>query len=371
MVDHSLDILEQLKNQSHTVDQAFSSRELSKSSFCVMPFVNIILEPNGEVGVCRHKGTKFTFGNIKDQSLDEIWQSERMQAWRQELLSGEVDVCKKELIDMKCNQCPELNKLLPMAELDVKNPKILRLTANLNGKCNLQCQMCDVWKMPNGFYTEENFWKPARERFFKDIQEVDLLSGEPFIQADTYKLINEISAVNPDCQWTFTTNLHWKLTDKIKEQLDRIKIKNMILSIDSLDHAGYAKIRRLGDLSFVLNNVEELLRYQEERVSKGLGSLSLRLNCVVQQDNWHEMKNIIKFCIERKIIPFVTFLYFPESFSLLSLEHEERKKILNFYFETLTPTEMIFAQRVVRPLVRSLEKMDYIQFLDKMRESSL
>lgn len=371
MVDHSFDILAQLKNQSADVDQTFSSRGLKKSSFCVMPFVNIILEPNGDVGFCRHKGIKFPYGNIRTQSLDEIWQSDKVQKWRSEFLSGEVEVCSKEVIDVKCNQCPELNKLLPMAELEVKNPKILRLTANLNGKCNLQCQMCDVWKLPNGFYTEENFWKPARERFFKDIQEVDLLSGEPFIQADTYKLIDEITAVNPDCQWTLTTNMHWKLTDKIKEQLDRIKIKNIILSIDSLDHAGYAKIRYPGDLSFVFKNVEALLCYQEERVKRGLGSLNLRLNCVVQKDNWHEVKTIVNYCTERRIIPFLTFLYFPERFSLLTLDHADRKNILNFYFETLSSTEMVFAQRVIRPLVRSLEKIDYVQYLDKMRESTL
>lgn len=372
MVDFSFDIIDQLKNQSAGVEEEFNKRHLKKSSFCVMPFVNLILEPDGNVGICRHKGSQFTFGNIRHQSIDDIWSSSAIQKWREEFLSGNVEVCQKEVIDMKCNQCPELNKLLPHAELEnTKNPKILRLTANLNGKCNLQCQMCDVWQQPSGFYNEENFWKPARERFFKDIREVDLLSGEPFIQADTYKLIDEISAVNPECEWTFTTNLHWKLTDKIKEKLDSIKIKNIILSIDSLEKEAYAKIRKLGDLDFVLNNVEELLKYQEERVTKGLGPLNIRLNCVIQKDNWKEVSSIIKFCTERRIIPFVTFVYNPQELSLLTLNHAERIKILNYYFDNLSQIELIFAQRVIRPLVRSLEKIDYIHFLDKMRESSL
>ena len=372
MIDHSLDILSELKNQSENTDREFAKRNLKKSSFCIMPFVNLTLEPDGNVGICRHKGHEFTFGNIRHQTIDKIWQSPEVEKWRQEFLSGDVSVCEKEIIDMKCNQCPELNKLLPHAEIsETKNPKILRLTANLNGKCNLECQMCHVWKQPNGFYNEENFWRPAREKFFKDIKEVDLISGEPFIQADTYKLIDEISAVNPECEWTFTTNAHWKLTNKIKDKLNKVKVKNIILSLDSLDPISYAKIRKLGQLEFVLKNIEEFLLYQEERVSAGLSPLHFRLNCVVQKDNWSEVSPIIQFCLARKIIPFLTFVYFPKEFSLLTLSQEERLKILDFYFDHLTKTELIFSQRIIMPLVRSLEKIEYVRFLDKMREHSL
>lgn len=155
--------LEKTKKKVIETLNLFEEMNLDKNTFCVMPFVNIILEPNGDVGICRQKGTSFTFGNIQNQSIDEIWSSQKIQEWRQGHLDGTPKICEVELVDRKCNLCPELNALLPNAEIDnIKNPKILRLTANLNGKCNLQCQMCNVWKMPNGFYTEENFWIPAK-----------------------------------------------------------------------------------------------------------------------------------------------------------------------------------------------------------------
>lgn len=356
------------QNVSETL-KAFRDKELAADSFCIMPFVNIILEPDGNIGICRHKGHDFTFGNIRDKSIDEIWESEAIQAWRKEHLTGNTKVCSTELTDRQCNLCPELNKLLPHAEItNTKNPKILRLTANLNGQCNLQCQMCSIWQLPNGFYTEENFWIPAREKFFKDILEVDLLSGEPFIQKDTFKLIDEISSVNPDCSWSFTTNLHWKLSDKLVDYLNKIKIKHLLISIDSLIPETYHKIRYPGDLNFVLKNLDDLLLYQVTRIQKGLGSLNLRINFLVQKDNWREVKHYLHFCLSKEITPFITFLYGPVEFSLLNLSHFEKLEILDFYFETLSYNELLFTQRVIKPLLRSLPKIDYIHYLEQFHQ---
>jgi cyclic pyranopterin phosphate synthase len=348
----------------------FEEMNLDKNKFCVMPFVNIILEPTGEIGLCRHKGFEFTFGNIRHQTIDEIWTSPKVQEWRRGHLSGDAQVCKIELMDRKCNLCPELNSLLPSAEItNTVNPKILRLTANLNGKCNLQCQMCHVWKMPNGFYTEENFWIPARERFFKDILEIDMLSGEPFIQADTYRLIDEVSSVNPGCKWTLTTNMHWKLTEKVKSSLDKIIIKNMIVSIDSLNVDVYKKIRYPGTLNFVLENLDAMIEYQNERIIKGLSSLNLRIHFLIQKDNWKEVKEMIEFCFMKKVTPFISYLYEPEILCLVNSPLEERIDMLNFYFENLNSEELKLIQRILKPLIRSLDKFHYVYFMNLLHES--
>jgi cyclic pyranopterin phosphate synthase len=366
--EYLTEILHQLQKSQRETSQQFQDYHLDRTSFCVMPFTTIILEPDGNIGVCRHKGSKYTFGNLRHNTLDEIWESEKIQEWRNDFKLGKKVICKTELTDRHCNQCPELNKLLPFAEIENSiNPKIIRLTANLNGKCNLKCHMCDVWQLPNGFYTEENFWKPARERFFKEIKEVDLLSGEPFIQSDTYKLIDEISSVNPNCSWTFTTNLHWQLTDIIKSKLDQIKIKNFIISIDSLDVQTYKKIRYPGDLNFVLKNLDNLLKYQELRISKEMSSLNIRLNFLLQSDNWQEAQSIIRFCLKRKIIPFITFLYEPSELSLLTFDYNKRIEVLDFYFNNYSKNDLLFMQRIIKPLIRSLTKIDYIYYLELLK----
>jgi cyclic pyranopterin phosphate synthase len=319
-----------------------------------MPFVNLILEPDGSVGFCRQKGTEFTFGNIKDRSIWDLWNCEGVQNWRQEFLSGNVQICKQEIRDRMCNNCSQLNTLQKQLIPQIKMPnRIKRLTANLNGACNLKCQMCNVWKLPNGFYTEENFWRPASLEIFPYLEEVDMLSGEPFIQADTFRLINSISKINPTCRWSFTTNAHWKLTSKVKDCLNQIDIKNIIISVDSFIPEIYYKVRFPGNLHFVLENINRLIVYNDERISQGLSNLNLALNFLVQKDNWLEVKNVIKFCLTRNIKPFITFLYEPSTFSLLTLPEKEREKILHYYLEELSVMELAHLRRVVMPLINS------------------
>jgi MoaA/NifB/PqqE/SkfB family radical SAM enzyme len=140
-----------------------------------------------------------------------------------------------------------------------------------------------------------------------------------------------------------------------------------LISIDSLIPNVYHKIRHPGNLNFVLKNLDDLLLYQKKRISEGKGDLNLRINFLIQKDNWKEIKSMINFSLEKEITPFLTFLYGPEEFSLLNLDYTQRIEILEFYFSNLTPTELLFTQRITKPLLRSLKKIDYIYYLQKLQ----
>ena len=55
---------------------AFEEQDLPKNGFCVVPFTTIILEPNGNVGVCRLHGTDEALGNLSENTIEEIWNGE-------------------------------------------------------------------------------------------------------------------------------------------------------------------------------------------------------------------------------------------------------------------------------------------------------
>src|SRR5439155_91000 len=65
-----------------------------------------------------------------------------------------------------------------------------RLDLRLNGRCNLECIMCDVWRQPNELYDNSDLWTLGPEKIFPFLLEVDMLGGEPFIQRDTYRFID-------------------------------------------------------------------------------------------------------------------------------------------------------------------------------------
>lgn len=342
---------------SLTALDQFIQRGLDRNTFCLVPFSNLIFEPDGNVGMCRHKGSEFSIGNILREDAFDIWNGEKIRKIRRDILAGKNPTCSAEITHQFCNLCPQNNKLLDEIELiEYQSRPPLKITANFNGKCNLECQMCSIWKQPNGLYDKIKFWDWAERELFPYIREIDFLSGEPFIQKDTYRLIEILSNINPNCEWTLTTNAHWKLTDKIKSELNRIKIKNLIISIDSFDKKNYGHIRIKGDLDLVLRNVDDLLNYEQERLANGKNGLGIYLNFLVQKDNWHEIQGFIDYCKDKNIQPFPTFLYEPEEFSLLSLDLDERIKICALFINELSRNSLLRIQRVLSPLLNSIPR---------------
>jgi len=275
---------------------------------------------------------------------------------------------------MRCHLCTENNKILPHLTLNEALPfPPLKLTANLQGHCNLRCQMCSIWKEPNDTYTEENFWKEARSTIFPFLKEVDMLAGEPLIQKSTFRLIDEISSVNSQCRWTITTNAHWKLNPFIESNLNKITFKNLIISVDGVRKETYEKIRKGGNFELIENNLNRLKLYNDARRKTDLGPLNPVMNYLVQKDNAFEVPEVFAFCERYDLRPFLTFLYEPPEFSLLSLEIKKMMSILDHWIKNLTFHQLMKSQRIITPLLEKLpplEKTYYTHLLYEKKVSS-
>lgn len=351
-------------NSSHEVEK-YHQKLGYTDKFCIAPFTTLLLEPDGKVGACRHKGADFPVGHILNNSFEEIWNGEFIQNWRSEFLKGTPKICQTEVKDRKCQHCPEYNSLIDLAQLNkVQSQKPLRLAFNFNGHCNLECQMCHIWQKPNGLYDEINFWSKL-DAWIENLEEVELLSGEPFIQKDTYRLIDLISEKKPNVSWTITTNANWKLTDFIIDKLNKIKIKNIIVSLDSLNESTYQKIRKKGNLKKALDTLNSLNQYNIHRLKNGLADLNIRINFLFQQDNWSELGEVELFAEQTGNKIFRTFLYEPEHLSLLALPEERRIEMLEWYFQNLTTHQIKNSSRVIRPLIDSLRPIDKFYFYEK------
>lgn len=356
-----------MNQNSKKVKDVLEERAHLPPNFCLVPFSTVILEPDGSVGICRNHGCNFPIGNIKENSLSEIWNGEKAKSWRREFLTNKIETCKDFIKERRCNLTSHFNSILPHVDLSEKQTTpILKLTANFNGKCNLRCQMCPVWKLPNGFYTEENFWKSARTEIFPYLKDIDMLSGEPFIQEDTFKLINEMSVINPECHWNFTTNIHWDFTDDIAAILTKIKIRNINVSIDSLIPDMYSKIRPPGNLAFVLANLNKLISFRESR--RNFQYFDLTFNMTVQKDNWKEVPSVIEFCLNKKLNPHIFTLKVPTEYSMLSFEEEKRKEILEYLFNNVSTGNLKHLHMILNPLIFSLDKIDQAQYFLRLQK---
>jgi radical SAM protein with 4Fe4S-binding SPASM domain len=319
---------------------------------CSYPFSQLFLMPGGMVTPCCYlaQDPHYYVGDIRKQSLEEMWNSEKMQALRKEFLSGKPVTCKKQMQASQCNLVrKDLKENLELKE--VMPFPMVRLDMMLNGLCNLKCVMCKVWTQPNGVYTKNQFWEEGQEKIFPYLEEVDIKGGEPFIQKEFFRLIDEVSAVNSRCIWEVTTNAHYDFTDKIKESLKKVKIARLSVSIDSLDPENFAKIRIKGDLSIALRTLDDFIEFKNTHPSN---MTQICANFVVQEANWHEVPAFFEFCRDKGIVPFYIILTNPEDFSILNKPLEQRLEMIQFYIEAMSKHQDKVYNRVIRPLLETL-----------------
>lgn len=327
--------------------------------FCPMPFSTLILNPDGRVGFCRERTNNDIIGNIKEQSLMEIWNGEAIRKVRREFLSGKIETCCEQIRDRRCFEQNFNQAILPHIEFSEyqKNPPI-RLSPDFNGQCNLQCVMCNIWQLPNGLYDELDFWKNAEKDIFPNLLMLDPLAGEPFIQKDFYRLLDIMAKINPDCVWRFTTNLHWEFNDKIKKTLDNVKnIFGFICSIDAFTPETYHRIRQPGHLEIVHKCLDQLIQYRRERIIR-LGpqqKFGITVAMALQRDNWHEAPDFMRWAHALGVEPGLQGVYFPEPLSIFKIPSlEKRKEILDFLISEMDFRDLIHIYRITTPLAATM-----------------
>jgi cyclic pyranopterin phosphate synthase len=228
-----------------------------------------------------------------------------------------------------------------------------RLDLRLNGKCNLQCIMCDVWQQPNGIYTEENFWKYGRESIFPYLKEIIVLGGEPFVQKDTFRLIDEISAVNKTCRWGFVTNGQYEVNEKILSALNKITLRSLKISLDSINPETYEKIRIGGQLQKSLSTLQKFIALKNERAAKG-ERVFVGISMSVQKTNYKELGNFIKFAKMLDLEFSLPFVAVPETHSILTLPEKQRKLALETMIGLRSEFNASQLDGIISPLEESL-----------------
>ncbi len=329
------------------------SKKNSDSNFCPIPFIQLQLNPLGNLSACCFS-EEYKIGDVLTEKIEDIWNGPKMQEWRQEFISGDIKICEKAMKSFECHKM--YTHLIPLAERKVIQDKApRRLDLRLNGKCNLECIMCDVWRQPNGLYDKSDLWTYGPEKIFPYLVEVDMLGGEPFIQKDTFRFIEEVSKVNKTCKWGFITNCSYKFNAMLEKHLDSIKLRHIHMSIDSLVPETYAKIRKNGDLKKTMATIMSYVDYRKKRAEKGEWFVLFGSFCI-QKDNWMEIGNFLDFCDKYEISPILQSVIGREPLSLANLSKKELKSIVALLDPFMDGPRRIFVIPVMSEVERLLEQ---------------
>jgi radical SAM protein with 4Fe4S-binding SPASM domain len=226
-----------------------------KNNLCVAPWVGVRVKSDGDVIPCTvwnvMEDKSSSFGNIKNQSIDDIANSEGMCGVRKRMLNNEVlDECRScNLRDMKNTGGSErsmraifnskftsdLKRIEHTTNPDgsLREPfKMKMLYSMLSNLCNMACRTCGP--MNSSLWGEEEkkvfpvieLTKQSTQSInqiyakLEDVEFINFAGGEPSLVPEHWEILDRLISIgrtNTEIHWI--TNLS-KLTYKNKSILD-------------------------------------------------------------------------------------------------------------------------------------------------------
>ena len=293
-----------------------------KHAICTFPFDSAQISMQGDVFVCCPPWcNSYSFGNIYEQSFDEIWNGEKAKEFRRQFINENYNICNLDLCVKDCS-----HNIVPTEVV----PKPKTFIFCYDSLCNVKCIFCRSCHQKQDLsYFDENM-DSIILNMLENAENVVLSGvGEALFSPHSRKLIKRISELFPKVKFSLISN--GILCDK--QNLEELGIIDKLISITVSLHATkketYNKLVVNGDFDKVMNNLSFLSSLKKE------GKLDrFILNFVVNSYNYKEMVPYMK--LAQKIGATVGFLELleletnKEIFDEINIFNEKHPEFNNF-----------------------------------------
>ena len=168
------------------------------------------------------------------------------------------------------------------------------LTTETTNQCNLLCLECPTGNnstsVPKGIMNFSTYKKVIDETKNYLIYQMLYLQGEPFLNADLFKMIKYSD--DNKIYTSLSTNGHF-LSPQDIQKIIQSELKRIIISLDGATQESYEKYRVGGDLQKVISGIDDLIK-----TKKQLKSIypKVIIQFLVFSHNEHEISEIKKLC---------------------------------------------------------------------------
>lgn len=327
---------------------------------CAAPFVTMEFGPAGLVQTCCANAL-FPVGDVRRQSLREIWEGRRMGLLRESLASGDVGpgcgVCRYRLEHTPGELPRDYYDQFGYSGGPVPEwPSIL--TFSLHNTCNLQCVMCGADESSTIRSRRDHL--PALphvydDRFFEELVPflercdfADFIGGEPFLVREHQRVWDLLMGMDRPVRCSATTNgTVWNA--RVEELLDRLDFQ-LTVSVDGVTRETFESIRVGASFDEVYRNIERFRRYTAER-GRPFG-----LSWSLVRQNAHEFPAMLRWAEEREIPVKVQTVMEPD-FGVQALPTEELRRVVEAYRQEdpLLSAELSLNEPMWRRELRRLE----------------
>lgn len=240
---------------------------------CNAPFSSLYLDNSGRALACCMSGD-FSLGDIRRQSLQEIWNGEKANQLRNDLEHFNFKrACKKcEKYIRGGNYAQAIAGSYDTVPTDRTMSFPARIDFELHNTCNLACVMCngknsstyrkEIDRLPNDAIVYGDKFLNELEEFIPHLSRANFLGGEPFLIDIYYSIWERLLRLNPSCNIFIQTNGHI-MNERVRKLLAKGKF-SIGISFESLQRETFQNIRRHGDYDKLLRNIKVFREYCTE-----------------------------------------------------------------------------------------------------------
>jgi MoaA/NifB/PqqE/SkfB family radical SAM enzyme len=278
--------------------------------FCSVPFRRIVvhgrnaLRPAGDAIMCCWLKTP-PIGNIRDQSVEEVWNGQDAQEIRHTILDGSFKYCDRDACPYLQTVTYDVRKRGKVKDKELKKAIKSELTILPHGpreiiccydkSCNLACPSCRTKVIVESENREEilAIQSKLEKEALKDVHVLTISgTGDPFgspFYRQWLQTMNRWKMPHLSRILLHTNAQLWtpKMWDTIPREIQEL-VKRAEISIDAATAKTYSINRRGGSFENLLNNLEFISTLRTN------GPLRyLKLSMVVQSNNFREMHDFI------------------------------------------------------------------------------
>lgn len=248
------------------------SDKIPNKNFCIIPWIHLNTWPNGNVYQCCITNFRDNIGNLKNNTLKELWNGEHMKNVRKQFLNGEQPkICSKcyeqednDIFSFRHNANWTFEKHIDYAvnntneDGSLDEMKLRYWDFRFSNLCNMKCRMCgghlsSMWNSDE----EKLYGKPSEnpsvvntqdnsiEDMFQildeqidNVEEIYFAGGEPLIMDEHYYILEKlIEKKRFDVKLRYNTNL-LKIKYKNWDNLELWKHFHLVQVMASIDGFG-------------------------------------------------------------------------------------------------------------------------------------
>jgi radical SAM protein with 4Fe4S-binding SPASM domain len=208
-------------------------------SLCILPWIHLYVNPQGQIGTCCEFNEQYELGNLTNDTLLSIVNSESLKLVRTQMLSGQRPSICSACWSKEDNNLPSqriqankdyytyrdiINETSPNGT--VENFKLRHLDFRASNICNLKCRMCSGKFSSRIAQEEKNLYNSYTyidlkltndqiqqtldylESEIDNLDTVNFAGGEPLIMEEHYLILDLLLKYNKtDIVITYSTNL--------------------------------------------------------------------------------------------------------------------------------------------------------------------